>query len=110
MDVTPVFQIEVEPWGAASIVRTVNDRVYIYSCSVRSDEYMCDKKHVFVHDSNFKKLHQSKYCGVLIDNRADAPICILEDKDIETNLNLRHDVIVFGGLCTVEYVYKINPC
>ena len=60
MDVTPVFQIEVEPWGAASIVRTVNDRVYIYSCSVRSDEYMCDKKHVFVHDSNFKKIASIK--------------------------------------------------
>ena len=40
--------------------------------------------------SNFKPLHQSKCCGALIDNRSDAPICVLEDKEGEKNLNLIH--------------------
>ena len=46
-NVTPVFQIEREPWGSVSILRKVNDGVYICLWSVRSDEYMCKTKHVF---------------------------------------------------------------
>ena len=69
------------------------------------------KKHVFVFDRNFKPLHRSKFCGSLIDNRADAPICVLEDKEGETNMNLRYALKdLFGGQCTVECVYKITPC
>ena len=64
-----------------------------------------EKKHAFVYESHFKPLHQSKYCGALIDNRADAPICVLEDKDREKNLNLRYALKeFFGGMCHVEYV------
>ena len=80
MKVTPVSGIEREPWGAASILRRVNDGVYICTRSVRSEKYKCKKKHAFVFDSHFKPLHQSKYCGAIIDNRADTPICVLEDK------------------------------
>ena len=48
---------------------------------------------------------------VLIDNRADAPICVLEDKDRATKKKLRHALKeFFGGLCHVEYVYRITPC
>ena len=81
MRVTPVFGIEREPWGEAFILRKVNDGVYICIGNVKSDEYYCWTKHAFVYDSNFKPLHQSKGCGALIDNRSDAPICVLEDKD-----------------------------
>ena len=38
----------------------------------------------FVYCIHFKLLHKSKFCGDLIDNRADALICVLKDKDIET--------------------------
>ena len=49
--------------------------------------------------------------GDLIDNRADAPICVMMDKEREKNTNLRHAVKkFFGGLCHVKYVYKITPC
>ena len=111
MRVTPVSGIERETWGAASIPRIVNDGVYICTCSVRYDEYKCMKKHAFVFDSNFKPLHKSKRYGGLIDNIADAPICVLEDKERETKLNFRYALKnFFGGKFTVEYIYKITPC
>ena len=47
MRVTPVSVIEREPWGAASILRRVNDGVYICTCDVKSDEYKCWKRHAF---------------------------------------------------------------
>ena len=45
---TPVSGIERETWGAASILRRVNDGVYICTCSVRYYEYKCKTKHAFV--------------------------------------------------------------
>ena len=81
MNVTSVSGIEQVAWGAASILRRVNDGVFICTCNVESVEYNCWTKHAFVYDSHFKPLHQTKCCGVLIDNRADAPVCVLEDKD-----------------------------
>ena len=90
MRVNPAFGIEREPWGAACMMRKVNYRVYICICNVKSDENECWKKHEFIYYSNFKPLHQSKCCGNLIDNRADAPICDLEDKYRDKNLNLRY--------------------
>ena len=62
--------------------------MYICICNVKYDEYECWTKHAFFNDSHFKPLHQSKFCGAIIDNRADKPICILEDKDREININL----------------------
>ena len=78
MNVTPVFQIEIEPWGAASILIKVIDGVYICSYSVRSGEHRCKTERAFVYDSQFKTLHQSKWYEDLIDNRTYAPICVLE--------------------------------
>ena len=101
MNVTPVFQIEIELWGKTSILRKVNNEVYIFSCSVRYKEYMCKTKHEheLVYDIHFKHLHQSKCCGSLIDNRVDAPICVMGDKDRETKLNLEHALkTIFFGL------------
>ena len=69
------------------------------------------KKHDFVLDGLFKSLHQSKYCGDLIKNKADAYIFILGNKKIVTKLNFRYDLKgFFRGLCFVEYFYKITPC
>ena len=68
-------------------MRIVNDGVFICACNVKSDEYNCWTKHEFFNDSYFKPLHQSKRCRDLIDNRVDAPICVLEDKYIETKKN-----------------------
>ena len=77
MKVTPVSRIKREPWVTASILRRVNNGVYICTCSVISDEYKCKTKHVFVYDSHFKDLHQSKCCGDIIDNRASENILVL---------------------------------
>ena len=37
MKETPVARIEIEDWGAASILRRLNDGVYICTCSFISD-------------------------------------------------------------------------
>ena len=110
MEVTTVSGIEILTWGASSILRRVNDGFFICICNFKSDEYDCWKKNSFVYDSHFKPLHQTKCCGVLIYNIDDAPICVLEYKDIETKKNLRHALKeFFCGMCHVEYVYKITP-
>ena len=77
MNITPVSGIEEVALGAASIPKTVNDGVYICACNVKNVEYNLWTNHAFVYDSHYKPLHQTKCCGVLIDNRADAPICVL---------------------------------
>ena len=65
----------------------MNDGVYICVCNVQNVKYDLWKKHAFVYDSHYKPLHQTECCGVLIDNVADAPICVLEDKDRESKYN-----------------------
>ena len=85
MNVTAVSGLERVAWGAASILRTVNYGVYICTCNVQSFEYNFWTKHAFVSDINCKPLHQTKCCGVIIDNRADAPICVLEYKNRESS-------------------------
>ena len=85
--------------------------MYICTCSVRSDKYKCMKKHAFIFDSHLKPLHQSNCCGDIIDNRADEPIFVLEDKEREININFRYALkYIFGEKFTVEYLYKITPC
>ena len=83
-------------------MKKFNDGVFICTCNFKSNEYNFWTKHAFVYDSHFKPLHQSKYCEDLIDNRSDAPICVLEDKDRDTKKTLRYALIeFFGGLCHV---------
>ena len=90
---------------------TVNDGVYICKCNVQSVEYKLWTKHAFVYESHYKPLHQTKCCGVLIDNRADAPICVLEGKDRESKKQFNRALKeFFGGKCHVENVYRITPC
>ena len=111
MKATPVPGIEQVAWAAASIMRRVNDGVFICTCNVQYVEYNCWTKHSFVYDSNFKPLHQTKYCWVLIDNTADVLIFVLEGEKRESKKNLkRARKEFFGGLCHVEYVYRITPC
>ena len=49
---------------------TAGQSMYLFMTVVSN---LCTKKHC---------------CGVLIDNRADAPICVLEDKDRESKKKL----------------------
>ena len=58
MRLNTVDRIEREHWGAASIIRIVDDGFYIFTCSFRSDEYKCETKHSFVYNSHFKPLYQ----------------------------------------------------
>ena len=77
MKETLVARIEIDDRNAASIIRIVTDGVYICKCSVRYNEYKFKTKHAFFYDCHFKPFHQIKCCGYLIDNIADAPICVL---------------------------------
>ena len=58
MNATPLFYIEREPWSVASILKKVNNGVYICTRSVRSDEYMCNTKYLVAYNSKFKPLHK----------------------------------------------------
>ena len=49
------------------------------------------------YDSHFKTLHQPKFCWYLIYNRADTPICVLEDNDRETKKKFKHALKHFFG-------------
>ena len=60
---------------------------------------MCNTNHAFVYDSNLKPLHQPKYYGALIHNRVYAPICVLDENEGVTMLNLKPGLRSFyGGL------------
>ena len=74
MNLTPISGIEEVPWVAASILKTVNDGVYICVCNVQNVKYDLWTRHAFVYDSHYKSLHQTDCCGARIENRADAPI------------------------------------
>ena len=60
---------------------------YVHVMSNLLNTTVGQSMHLF-YDSHFKPLHQTKCFGVLIDNRADAPICVLEDKDRESKIKL----------------------
>ena len=62
---------------------------------------MCKTKHAFFYDSHFKPLYQEIFCGDIIDNISDVPIYVLEDKDRETKINLRHALKTFGVMFTM---------
>ena len=79
--VTPVLNIEGEQCGACSILIKFDDGVYICSCSFRYERYLCKKKYAFVYNSNLKPLHQPKCCGCVLDNREDAPICVVDENE-----------------------------
>ena len=111
MNITPVSGIDEVAWVAVSILRRVNDGVYICVCNVHNVKYNLCTTHAFVYDSHYNPLHKTECCGVLIDNRADAPIFFLEDIDRASKRYL--DIALrqfFEGICHVEYVYKITPC
>ena len=97
----PVLNIEIEHWGACSILVKVDDGVYICSCSVRYEEYICKTKYAFFCYSHFKLLHQSKCFRALIDNLTDTSICVMCDNYRETNINLKITWNFFGALFTV---------
>ena len=111
MNITPVSGIEEVAWGAVSIIRRVNDGVYICVCNVQNVKYNFWTKHAFIYDSHYKPLHKTEFYGVLIDNRADAPICVLEEKDRASKKDFHHALRqLFEGRWHVEHVYKITPC
>ena len=74
LTVKPVLKTEIKKWGANSILRNVDDGVYICRYSVQSIDYQYNKIYAFFYYSNFKPLHQPKFYGDLIYNRATAPI------------------------------------
>ena len=59
MNITPISGIEEVKWGAASILRNVNDGVYICICNVHNVKYDLWKKHAFVYDKHYKPLNRT---------------------------------------------------
>ena len=72
------IKIERNKWGANSIIRKINYRVYICTCKVTSVDEKYTASYAFLYDSCFKSL-EKQYCGALIDNRKGEHICALGD-------------------------------
>ena len=64
MNMNPLFDIKRELCSAASILRRVNCRVYIFTCSVRSDEYMCNLKNEFFMKVNSNRHINQNFVGI----------------------------------------------
>ena len=63
--------------------------MYIYTCSVQSEEHHIKTKQTFVYDSQSKTFHQPKCCEDIVDNRSDAPICVMDDNERESIQKLK---------------------
>ena len=77
MNLTPALKIEIQKWGANSIVLNVDDGVYICTCNVKNVERRYKTSHAFAYDSNLKPSGQKQSCGELINNRKNSPLCVL---------------------------------
>ena len=109
MTVTPILKINKVHWTANSILRKVYERVHICTCSVQSSYYHIKTNHAFVYYIHFKPLHQQKCCGVLVDNKVDAHICLFRDNDRESKYDLKIALrSFFGGQYIVKYFYRIT--
>ena len=88
MAVTSVLNIEVEKWGAISILRKVDYGVYICTYSVQYEDYQIKKKHEFLRHL-IQTFHQPKCCGAPIDNRVYAHVCVIYENVRESKQNLK---------------------
>ena len=73
--------------GTLGILMRINDGVYVCICSVYSKILNESTQHAFVYGSYFTTTGNNGCQGAIIDNRRHAPICVLEEKDIETIKN-----------------------
>ena len=87
--ISPVLGIERDKMGPLEILLRINDGVYVCICSVYSNILKQWTQHAFLYDSSFTTKVKSAFHGAIVDNRISAPICLLEEKYIETTKNWR---------------------
>ena len=80
-NVTPVFQIEIELWGADIITRTGNDVIFICARSVRSEEYMCKTEHTFFMKVTSNLCIKKNVVGIALIIEQMHLFFVLEDKE-----------------------------
>ena len=74
--------------------------------------FLCLKKvtqHAFVYDSHFLTKYKGEFCGVIINNRLYAPICLLEENDRKDKALLENMLRKLSdGKCIVKYALKVT--
>ena len=75
-----VLDIEREKMGTLGILMRINDGVYVCICSVYSTISKEHTEHAFVYDSYFMTTGNNGCQGAILDNRRNAPICVLKKK------------------------------
>ena len=87
MNIAPVLNIDRSKMGTAGILLRIDDGVYVFKCTVYYYVLKHFTQHTFVYDSKFSKKQKSECCGTIIDNRSNAPICVLEEKYRKSNIH-----------------------
>ena len=59
------------------IIQVICNGVFVCVCKLYSNITKTSKSHAFVYDSYFAQNEMSGYCGVIIDNIYNAPVCVL---------------------------------
>ena len=109
MTIEPVLNIEREHMGPLGILMRIDDGIYVCICNVYSKVFKKHTQHAFVYDSYFSKKVKSACCGAIIDNRAYAPIYVLEEKYRETKDTLKNMLRkFFEGICIVKFEFKVT--
>ena len=100
---TPVLNIEREKLVAFSVLRKVNDRVYICSCSVRPEEYTCKKKKCIFLRQLLQTFASIFFLDISLITEQMLLFVFWMNMTEETKINLEHDhKISFVVLCTDE--------
>ena len=95
--------------GTLEILLRINDGVYVCIFSVYSKVLKEFTEHAFLYDSNFLTKLKSACCGANFYNRRFSPICVLEEKDIESKRTLNNILrTFFQGACTLNYALKVT--
>ena len=79
MSILPVNIIERKKWGANSILRKINNGVYIFTCTVTNIDKKYTTDHAFVYNIFFKLFGEENCCGAPIDIRKYTPIIPLDE-------------------------------
>ena len=95
--------------GHVEFLREKKDGVYICLGNVHARDGSNVKEHYFVWNAKYYDKKSNRYYPVIIDNQDKVPIQLLQDKDIESKMNLYKALEkIFDGECFIHYILKVT--
>ena len=109
MNIAPVLTIEREKNGTMGIVPKIDDGVYVWICTIYTENLKQFTQNAFVYDIHFLTKKNSEWWGKIIDSRSYAPIYVLEEKDRKRKNTLKNMLMsFFEGKCIMKYEFKVT--